>query len=99
MSKRDLYAFVTDAGWQDRLTSVRPHAPLYGDYRLLVFTESDLPSLEAEYDDVDFKYLEQNETIEQMVSGAIGPFICNIEQAREVVKHFTSEELTDGVFS
>ena len=99
MIKRDLYAFVTDAGWQTKLTSVRPHAPLYGDYRLLVFTESELPKLEAEYADADFKYLEPSETIEQMASGTIGPFICNIEQAREVAAYFTPEEITNGVFS
>ena len=91
MIKLDLYAFVTDAGWQAKLTSIRPHAPLYGDYRLLVFTESDLPSLESEYADAEFKYLSASETIEQITSGAIGPFICNIEQAREVAAYFTPE--------
>ena len=96
MNNNDLYAFVTDAGWQAKLTSIRPNAPLYGDYRLLVFTESDLPSLEDEYADAEFKYLSASETIEQMISGTIGPFICNIEQAREVAKHFTPEDLNNG---
>ena len=99
MIKQDLYAFVTDAGWQDKLTAVRPHAPLYGNYRLLVFTGSELPSLEDKYADADFKYLEPSQTIEQMTGGAIGPFICNIEQAREVAAYFTPEGITNGVFS
>ena len=92
MSKRDLYAFVTDAGWKANLTAIRPHAPLYGDYRLCVFTESDLPRVESEYIDVEFKYLEPSETIERMLVGGVGPFICNIEKAREVAKHFTHVE-------
>ena len=96
MIKRDVYAFVTDAGWRDKLTTVRPHAPLCGSYRILVFTESDLPKLEAEYADAEFKYLSASETIEQMISGAVGPFICNLEQAREVAKNFTPEEITNG---
>jgi len=89
MSNNDLYAFVTDAGWQAKLTAFRPNAPLYGGYRLLVFTESDLPSLEDEYADEEFKYLSASETIEQMTSGAIGPFICSIEQAHLVAPYFT----------
>lgn len=92
MIKRDLYAFVTNTGWNDKLTAVRPHAPLCGSYRILVFTESDLPKLKAEYADAEFKHLEPIETIEQMTVGAIGPFICNIEQAREVAKHFSVEK-------
>jgi len=96
MSNNDLYAFVTDAGWHAKLATVRPNATLYGDYRLLVFTESDLPSIEAKYAGAEFKYLSASETIEHMNSGAIGPFICNIEQAREVAKHFTPEEITNG---
>ena len=91
--KRDLYAFVTTQGWESSLTERWPDAPLIDDYRLLVFTESELPKLESEYADAEFKYLSVSETIEQMTSGTIGPFICNIEQAREVVKHFTPEDL------
>lgn len=96
MNNNDLYAFVTDAGWYAKLATVRPNAPLYGDYRLLVFTESDLPSIEAEYAGAEFKYLSVTETIEQMTSGTTGPFICNLEQAREVAKHFTPEEINNG---
>ena len=87
------YAFVTEQGWESSLSERWPDAPLVGDYRLLVFAGTDLPKLEAEYADAEFKYLTASETIEQMTSGTIGPFICNIEQAREVAKHFTPEEV------
>ena len=89
------YAFVTAQGWESSLSERWPDAPLIGDYRLLVFAGADLPKLEVEYADAEFKYLSASETIEQVTSGAIGPFICNIEQAREVVTYFSppNEEL------
>ena len=89
------YAFVTSQGWESSLSERWPDAPLIGDYRLLVFAGADLPKLEVEYVDAEFKYLSASETIEQMTSGTIGPFICNIEQAREVVTYFSppNEEL------
>lgn len=91
------YALVTSEGWVKSLSERWPDAPQYGDYRMLVFAGADLPKIEAEYSNADFKYLEASETIEQMESGAIGPFICNLEQAREIAEYFTpDEELTDG---
>lgn len=90
------YAFVTAQGWESSLCERWPNAPQYGDYRLLVFAGSDLPRLESEYSNVDFKYLEASETIEQMGLGAIWPLICNLEQAREIAEYFTpDEELTN----
>ena len=92
MSKRDLYAFVTDSGWQGRLISIRPDAPLYGDYRLCVFSEGDLPKFKEEFSDITFKYLTTGEMISQIEGGVIGPYVCYIEQAREVAKYFTPAE-------
>jgi len=89
MNKRDMYAFVTDVEWQDKLTSVRPHAPLCGGYRILVFSESDLPEFKLEYGYADFKYLQPNETIEHMENGGIGPFICNLSKATLVNNYFS----------
>ena len=89
------YAFVTEQGWESSLFEKWPDAPLVGDYRLLVFAGAELPKLEAEYADVEFKYLSASKTIEQMTSVTIGPFICNIEQAREVAKHFTKDEISE----
>jgi len=91
------YAFVTLQGWESSLSERWPDAPIYGEYKLLVFAGSDLPSIESEYSEADFKYLPASETIEQMNLGAIGPFICNLEQAREIAAHFTpNEDLTNG---
>lgn len=83
------YAFVTAQCWESSLSERWPDAPLVGDYRLLVIAGADLPKLEAEYAAAEFKYLSASETIEQMTSGTIGPFICDINQAREIVAHFT----------
>lgn len=91
------YAFVTNEGWELSLSERWPDAPTYGEYKLLVFAGSDLASIETEYSEAEFKYLSVNETIEQMNIGAIGPFICNLEQAREIAAHFTpNEDLENG---
>lgn len=86
------YALVTDKGWESSLSERWPDAPNYGDYKLLVFAGSDLAGIESEYSKADFKYLTAAETIEQMEQGIIGPFICDINQAREIVAHFTPVE-------
>lgn len=83
------YAFVTNEGWERSLSERWPDAPLYGGYRLLVFAGADLPKIENEYADADFKYLSTSETIKAIESAEVGPFICDINQAREIAKHFT----------
>ncbi len=88
------YALVTIKGWELSLSERWPDAPTYGDYKLLVFAGSDLESIETEYSEADFKYLAASETIDQMEQGAIGPFICDINQAREIAAHFTPDEET-----
>lgn len=91
------YALVTVKGWGHSLSERWPDAPTYGKYKLLVFAGSDLASIETEYSEAAFKYLSASETIEQMKQGIIGPFICNLEQAREIAAHFTpNEDLTNG---
>lgn len=84
------YAFVTDKGWQTSLSKRWPDAQGYSGYRLLVFAGSDLPKLEREYEKANFKYLNVKQTIENIELGNTGPFICNLEQAREVANHFTT---------
>ena len=86
------YAFVTNEGWESSLSERWPDAPLYGGYRLLVFAGSDLPKIEKEYTEADFKYLSSNETIKAIESAEVGPFICDINQAREIAKYFTPDE-------
>lgn len=86
------YALVTKQSWELSLSGRWPDAPTYGNYKLLVFAGSDLPSIESEYSEADFKYLSVSETIEQMEQGIIGPFICNLEQAREIAAHFTPDD-------
>jgi len=86
------YAFVTPESWQESLISRWPDAPLYGGYRLLVFTRKDLPKLEAEYSDVKFKYLDPDETIRSISDLEKGPFICSLTQTQEIVKYFRELE-------
>lgn len=88
------YALVTVDGWELSLSERWPDAPTYGDYKLLVFAGSDLLGIERDYHEADFKHLSAIETIEQMNLGAIGTFICNLEQAREIAAHFTPDEVT-----
>lgn len=88
------YAFVTNGGWQESLATRWPDAPLYGGHRLLVFAGSDLPKLEIEYSDAEFKYLSAADTIEAMENNERPPFILSIDDAREVCAYFTPE--TEG---
>lgn len=91
------YALVTTKGWELSLSERWPDAPTYGEYKLLVFAGSDLASIETKYSEADFKHLSAVKTIEQMNLGAIGPFVCSLEQAREIAAHFTpDEDLTNG---
>ena len=85
------YAFVTRDAWQDSLIARWPDAPLVGGYRLLVFAGSDLPKLETEYSEVDFKYLNAADTIKAMENNEQPPFILNLGDAREVCEHFTPQ--------
>ena len=90
--KNQKYAFVTNSGWESSLSGRWPDAPLYGNHRLLVFTNEDLRKLEAEYSEVEFKYLGVNETIKAMENNEQPPFILNLDDAREVCAYFTPIE-------
>ena len=87
-----LYALVTVNEWALSLSKRWPNAPTYGGYKLLVFAGSEIKSIETEYSSADFKYLEASKTIEKRKQGAIGPFVCNIGQARAITNYFTPEE-------
>lgn len=95
--KNQKYAFVTNQGWVKSLSKRWPDAPTHGEYKLLVFAGSDLASIESDYSEAKFKYLSSSETIKQMELGTIGPFICNLEQTREIAEYFTPDkpELTE----
>lgn len=82
------YALVTLQGWELSLSEKWPDAPTFGGYKLLVFAGSELPVIESEYSEADFKYLSASETIEQMEQGIIGPFICNLATAKAISLHF-----------
>lgn len=92
MSLYQLYAFVTAAGWERSLSTRWPDAPLINNYRLLVFTNEDLPKLKTEYSTVEFKELATAQTIIAMGAGEIGPFICSLSQAKDVSIHFSIVE-------
>lgn len=85
---KQTYALVTQEGFERALSSRWPDAPAVGDYRLLVFTDKELPTLEEEFYAAEFKYFEPAETIAAMEAGDVGPFICSLQQARDVVNHF-----------
>lgn len=88
MKLHQVYAFVTAEGWNNSLHERWPHAPLIGNYRLLVFTNEDLPRLKQEYEGAVFKELTQQQTIEAMNAGNIGPFICNLTTTKGISLHF-----------
>lgn len=88
MKLYQVYAFVTAAGWDNSLHLRWPDAPLVGDYRLLVFTNEDLPKLKEEYESAVFKELDAQQTIGAMTAGDIGPFICNLTAVKAISLHF-----------
>lgn len=88
MKLHQVYAFVTSAGWDNSLHERWPDAPLVGDYRLLVSTNKDLPKLKEEYESAVFKEFTQQQTIDAMAAGDIGPFICNLTAVKAISLHF-----------
>lgn len=88
------YALVTSEGWERSLAERWPDAPVYGNYRMLVFAGNRLAALEQEYATADFKYLDTEGTISAMEEGLVGPFICDLQQARDIAKYFAPE--TEG---
>ena len=88
MELHQLYAFVTSAGWERSLSTRWPDAPLIGSYRLLVFTNEDLPKLKTEYSKAVFKEYPTDQVISAMIDGGTGPFICDLISAKAVSTHF-----------
>lgn len=87
-----LYAFVTVAGWDQSLSVRWPDAPLVDNYRLLVFTNEDLPKLKTEYSSATFKTLTAEQTLSAMQSNAVGPFICDLKTAKAIINTLNPQE-------
>lgn len=90
-----LYAFVTALGWAESLSGRWPDAPLVGGYRVLVFTNADYPVLKEQYPTAEFKELTVEQTINAMNANELGPFVCTLEQTKQIINHFSPpDELT-----
>jgi hypothetical protein len=87
-----LYAFVTAMGWAESLSERWPHAPLVGGYRVLVFTNADYPLLKEQYPTAEFKELTAEQTISAMNANELGPFVCSLEQLKQIMNHFAPPE-------
>ena len=85
------YAFITEKGWEG-LSDRWPDAPVYGGYKLLVFAGESLTRLEEEFNKVEFRYLGAEGTVLAIEGEEAGPFICTLEEVREVVDYFKPED-------
>lgn len=89
MKPYDLYAFVTETMWNESLQHEWDYdAPSVSGYRLLVFSSDNIPSIEL-------VELEVEQVIEAMTAGNDSAFMCDINQAREVVAHFTPPDIRE----
>ena len=87
-----LYAFVTSTGWAESLSERWPDAPLVGGYRVLVFTNADYQLLKEQYPTAEFKELTAEQTISAMNANGLGPFVCTLEQTKQIMNHFAPPE-------
>lgn len=87
-----LYAFVTAMGWAESLSERWPDAPLVNGYRVLVFTNADYPLLKEQYPTAEFKELTAEQTINAMNANELGPFVCSLEQIKQIMNHFSPPE-------
>lgn len=87
-----LYAFVTAMGWAESLSERWPDAPLVNGYRVLVFTNADYPLLKEQYPTAEFKELTAEQTINAMNANELGPFVCPLEQTKQIMNHFSPPE-------
>ena len=83
-----LYAFVTESSWLGFLKERWPDAPLVNGYRVLVFTNEDYPLLKQQYSEFEAKELSPDQVIEDIGLGESGPFVCSLEQTKEIMNHF-----------
>lgn len=88
MSLYQVYAFVTESDWDNFSSKRFPDAISVKDYRLLVFTNLDLPTLKKEYENIDFKNLTIEKTINAINANEAGPFLCDFQAAEEITNHF-----------
>jgi hypothetical protein len=87
-----LYAFVTAMGWAESLSERWPDAPLVGGYRVLVFTNADYPALKQQYSEFEAKELTVEQTISAINANKLGPFVCSLEQLKQIMNHFAPPE-------
>tara|TARA_B100001059_G_C17761885_1_gene543343 strand:- start:32 stop:331 length:300 start_codon:yes stop_codon:yes gene_type:complete len=87
-----LYAFVTAMGWAESLNERWHDAPLVGGYRVLVFTNADYPLLKEQYSEFEAKELTTEQTISAMNASELGPFVCSLEQTKQIMNHFAPPE-------
>ena len=87
-----LYAFVTATGWAESLSERWPDAPLVNGYRVLVFPNADYPLLKEQYPTAEFKELTAEQTISAMNANELGPFVCSLEQLKQIMNHFAPPE-------
>ena len=87
-----LYAFVTSTRWAESLSERWPDAPLVGGYRVLVFTNTDYPALKQQYSEFEAKELTTEQTISAMNANELGPFVCTLEQTKQIMNHFAPPE-------
>ena len=87
-----LYAFVTATGWAESLSERWPDAPLVNGYRVLVFTNADYTLLKEQYPVAEFKELTTEQTISAMNANELGPFVCTLEQTKQIMNNFAPPE-------
>lgn len=87
-----LYALVTAQYWALHLNERWPDAPLVGGYRVLVFTNQDYPVLKQQYSEFEAKELTTEQTINAMNANELGPFVCSLEQLKQIMNHFSPPE-------
>ena len=88
-----LYAFVTESSWLAFLKERWPDAPLVNGYRVLVFTNEDYPLLKQQYSEFEAKELTVEQTISAISENESGPFICNLDQLKQVINYFSPPNL------
>ncbi|OXX29113.1 MULTISPECIES: hypothetical protein [Vibrio] len=85
-----IYAYLTDASWQQFAQPLFPDAIDVAGYRLCVFTNRDTPFLKTFASEHGFiaQRLSVEQTIKAMEGEEAGPFVCDLESAKAIKQHF-----------
>ena len=89
------YAFITEQGWTDCLSTDYPHAISVGDsYRMIQYCMKDEQGLIELLDSLGFetKRFSAKDTITDMELGSLGSFIVYGDDVHTVVDHFNPSE-------